>query len=97
MSGQGTTTIDFGAFPGKTDVTVDIVASGITGLSLAEAWLFPAATADHTVDEHLVDGPRVFAHTITAGVGFKITAISSSSDETDFLTYGLWSVAWVYN
>jgi len=75
MSGQGTTVVDFGAFPGVTDVTVAITGQTlISGAALVEAWVFPTDTADHTADEHWVDPPRVFAGNVSAGVGFTIYA-----------------------
>jgi len=52
----GTTTIDFGAFPGATDATVAVTGqAAIVAGSLVEAWIRPVATADHTADEHRVE------------------------------------------
>lgn len=77
MGAQGTTTVNFGAFPGKTDVTVTITGqAGIVTGSLAEAWIRPAASADHTVGEHVIEPLRVVAHSIVAGVGFDITVFT---------------------
>lgn len=108
---QGTTTVDFGAFPGKTDVTATVTGqTAITGSSLVEAWIFPAATADHSVDEHWVDPPEVFAGNVSAGTGFTIYAVAKKRSDigqrADSLritnidnprVYGLWTVAWVWN
>jgi hypothetical protein len=79
MGAQGTTTIDFGAFPGKTDATATITgqASILSG-SLVEAWIFPVATADHTADEHMLETFKVFAGNVSAGVGFTIYGFVSS-------------------
>ena len=94
MGAQGTATVDFGAHPGADLATVSVTGqTTIASDSLAEAWLFPVATADHSVDEHLVDGPIVIATTITAGVGFTINALPRNFGN---LT-GQWSVAWVWN
>lgn len=111
MSGQGTSTVNFGAFPGSTDASVTVTGqSGITGTSLVEAWIFPTATTDHTADEHWADPPEVYAGNVVAGTGFTIYAVVKKrsdigplSDSTRIknvdapMIYGQWSVAWVWN
>lgn len=75
MATQGTTTVNFGAFPGQSDTFVNITGqTGITANSLVEAWLLPAATADHSADEHQVDPPDILAGNLVAGTGFTIYA-----------------------
>lgn len=75
MGAQGTTTIDFGTFPGTTDATVDVTGqTGIVSGSLVEAWIRPEATADHTADEHWVESIMVQAGNIVAATGFTIYA-----------------------
>ena len=95
MGAQGKTTIDFGAHPGAADASVTVTGqSGILAASsLAEAWLFPEATANHSIDEHVVDGPMVFACEIVDGVGFTIRATARNPGNL----YGLYSVGWVWN
>lgn len=79
MGAQGTATLDFGAFPGASDASVAVTGqTGITAGSLVEAWLFPATTADHSPDEHILETIKVVAHTIVAGTGFTITGINTS-------------------
>ena len=80
MGAQGTTTIDFGAFPGGSDASVTVTgqASILSG-SLVEAWLFPAATADHSADEHVVESIKVMAGNVVAGTGFTIYAVNTST------------------
>ena len=78
MAGQGTATLDFGAFPGSSDASVAVSAPSITGGSLVEAWIFPAATADHSADEHLVETIRVVAGNVQAGVGFTIYGFNTN-------------------
>ena len=78
MGAQGTTTIDFGAFPGGSDASVFVSAPTIAGGSLVEAWLYPSATADHTVDEHIVESIKVFAGNVVASSGFTIYAVNTS-------------------
>lgn len=80
MGAQGSTTIDFGAFPGKSDASVAVAETGVSNhpTSLAEAWLVPVATADHTADEHLVETLQVRAGPCVAGVGFTIYGVNES-------------------
>jgi hypothetical protein len=73
MGAQGTATLDFGAFPGKSDASVAVTGqASIVAGSLVEAWIRPVATADHTSDEHMLETIKVFAADITAGTGFII-------------------------
>jgi hypothetical protein len=79
MGAQGTTEVDFGSFPGKSDASIDVTGQGsITGTSLVEAWIFPATTTDHSADEHMLETIKVFAGNISAGVGFTIYAFNTS-------------------
>lgn len=110
---QGTVLLDFGAFPGATDITLVVTGqAAILAGSLAEAWIFPANTADHTFDEHWVDPPDVFAGNVVAGVGFTIYGrIRNYLNIDDGLTprtpgvgvlnsplvVGKWNVAWAWN
>lgn len=94
MGATGTTTIDFGAFPGSANASVNVTgqASILSG-SLVEAWVLPIATADHNVGEHIVDPPNVIAGDISAGVGFTIYANTNNN----IRHYGQYTVAWVWN
>ena len=77
MGTQGSTTLTFGAFPGTSNTSVAVTGQGgITAGSLVEAWLLPAATADHSADEHIVDPPFITAGNIVAGTGFTIYAVA---------------------
>ena len=88
----GITTLDFGAFPGKTDTTVAVTGQGaIASGSLVGAWIRPAATADHSADEHRVEDLFVVADTIVAGTGFTIFGRAGRNR-----VYGLWTVAWAW-
>lgn len=94
MSATGTTTINFGAFPGATDTSKVITGqAGITAGSLVEAWIFPAATAEHTSDEHWVEKIQVTAGNVVAGVGFTIYGLTLDR----YRLYGNYNVAWVWN
>lgn len=78
MGAQGTATIDFGAFPGKSDASATITGqAGILAGSLVEAWLYPTATTDHSADEHLVETLSIKAGNIVAGTGFTVYAFNS--------------------
>ncbi len=77
MGATGKTTIDFGAFPGKSDASINITGqAAILADSLIEAWIRPEATADHTADEHMVETLKVIAGNIVAGTGFTIYAFN---------------------
>lgn len=95
MGAQGTATINFGAFPGSTDTSVAVTGqTSILSGSLVEAWILPAATADHSVDEHLVEPITVIAGNVVAGTGFTIYA---NTREDNSLVYGQWNIAWCWN
>lgn len=89
----GTATLDFGAFPGKSDTSVAVTGqTTIAAGSLVEAWIRPVATADHSADEHLVEPPRLVAGNIVAATGFTIYGICPNRDRL----YGLWTVNWAW-
>ena len=92
----GTTSIDFGAFPGTTDASVDVRSqAGINANAVLEAWIVATATADHSVDEHRLDAPILTAGNIIPGQGFTIYGVNQTRPGSKNLrTYGKWSVAW---
>jgi hypothetical protein len=90
---NGVGMVDFGAAPGASDAQLVITGqTGITAGATVDAWLVAVATADHSIDEHWLDPPRIVAGNIVPGVGFTIYAVNE--DIGDVLTYGKWSVAW---
>ena len=96
MGAQGTVTLDFGAFPGKSDASVAVTGqAAIVGTSLAEAWIVPAATVDHTADEHMVEPIQVYVRDVVAGTGFTIHAFYRGLGDTE--PYGTFNVGWVWN
>ena len=112
MAGQGTATLDFGTFPGKSDATVAVTGqTGILSNSLAEAWVYPVATGDHSADEHIAETIQVAARDIVAGVGFTIQGWNTSQLNEPVVPgsggrlgggqgtriYGQWTVAWAWN
>jgi hypothetical protein len=113
MGATGTTLLDFGSFPGASDASVAVTgqASLLAG-SLVEAWLFPATTADHSADEHVVETITVIAGNVIAGTGFTIYGVNTSQlNEPLYVQdvgqesiggagtrlYGKWNVAWAWN
>lgn len=93
MGAQGTVSLDFGASPGTDEATVDVTGqTGFVATSLAEAWLYPKDTADHTVDEHRVAGVDVKAAYQADGT-IRIYARQVDGD----LETGVWNVGWVWN
>lgn len=91
----GTATLDFGTFPGKSDTSVVVTGqTGIVSGSLVDAWIRPAATSDHSADEHFVEEIDVYAGNIVGGTGFTIYGISRSLYDT--LIYGQFTVAWAW-
>lgn len=97
MGAQGTTPITFGAFPGSQQTSVPVVGqTAILSGSMVYAWLYPLATSDHSVDEHLLDDAfiQVKAANVVAGQGFTIFATARPGAP---LLYGVYTVAWVWN
>ena len=92
---KGTASLNFGAFPGASDASIAIAETGVSNhpTSLAEAWLIPVATAEHTADEHLAESIKIIAGVCVAGVGF--TVYDLTKDNT--LRYGNWTIGWVWS
>lgn len=91
---SGSTTIDFGTFPGSTDASVVVTGqSGIVAGSVVTAWPNAIATADHSAMEHIVDPPRFVAGDIVPGVGFTIYAFTQNTRRH----YGQYSTAWTWS
>lgn len=87
----GTTAVDFGAFPGTPDTSVDVTGqTAILDGSNVQAWLEATATAEHSIDEHRVDPPIITVGNIVAGVGFTIYAVARDGGRS----YGTWTVQW---
>lgn len=101
MGAKGTALLDFGAFPGKSDASVEVTGqAGILSGSAVEAWLRPAATADHSIEEHMVETLNVIAGNIVASTGFTIYGFNTSQLSSGGIgtrLYGKWTVAWVWN
>jgi len=112
MGAQGLAEVDFGAWPGKPEMELDVATAGVVVTSLVEAWLLADATTDHTVDEHVAEDQQLDVQArfksngiITIRIGIndreQMKAIQEQGKPTERLqdsrTYGKWSVAWVWN
>ena len=94
MSVQGTVTVDFGAFPGSTDLELAVTGqAAILSGSSVEAWLRFEATADHPLGDLIVDPPTVYAGNITAATGFIIYVTAPKNSKA----YGEYKIDWVWN
>jgi hypothetical protein len=97
IGGRGVALLDFGAFPGASDANVVVTGQGgIQAASNVSAWIQPAATTDHTSDEHIVEQFEVFAGNIVAGTGFTIYGVDFNppSQNDNPLVYGKWNIGW---
>src|SRR2546421_302489 len=109
LMATGTSTLDFGAFPGASDASLAVTGqAGIVAGSLVEAWLRPVATTDHSADEHMVETLKIFAANIVAGTGFTIYGFNTSQLNESVANpgaqnwaggqgtriYGKWTIAW---
>lgn len=94
MGASGKATLDFGAFPGATDASVAVTGqAAIIAGSLAEAWIWPEDTPDHSVADHIVDPPRIVAAEIVPGTGFTIYGFTTNKRRH----FGRYTVAWVWS
>ena len=94
MAGTGQVSLNFGEFPGASDARVYVTGqAGILAGSLVEAWIFPAATAEHSSDEHWVENLQVTAGNVIAGTGFTIYGLTLDRCRL----YGNFNIAWVWN
>ena len=62
MGGQGEALVDAGAFPGIVDrAALLVAAAGLVSTNQFEAWIQPKATADHSIDDHMVENIKASA------------------------------------
>lgn len=92
LPSRGTSVVDFGAGGSATASTVVIGQSGITANAVVIAQVAIAASADHSADEHLVEGLRVMAGAVQAGVGFTLYARSENVN-----LFGRYNVWWLWS
>lgn len=93
-TGQGTETIDFGAFPGSNEASITVTGQGsILATSKAEAYVMgDDSTSDHTASDHryFVALVGLSCGTPTASTGFTIYARSFEKLQ------GTYKVRWVW-
>jgi hypothetical protein len=90
---QGTTTVDLGAYPGVGSVKKSVADAGVGPTSIARAWIAPAATADHSADEHTLERLQVTAIAVNGvGVDIYLTDLNLAPAHA----YGVWNVGWSY-
>lgn len=65
MGAQGTSSLDFGAFPGSNVAYTDVAAAGVISTSAIEAWIRPEASADHTDTDHVAAAMNVIAQFVS--------------------------------
>jgi hypothetical protein len=88
----GGSEIDFGTHPGTSVASLVVTGqTGITSSMRVIATKAARATADHSVDEHIVEGIDVLAGDIVDGVGFTLYAITRTKR-----LKGLWAIDWSY-
>lgn len=93
MSNTGSATIDFGAWPGSNETSVDVTGQAtITALAFVEAFFMADTSADHTASDHRYAGNfiNLSCGNVVAGTGFTIYARS-----TEKMT-GEWAVRYVW-
>ena len=94
MAGTGTTTIDFGSYPGSSEAQVSVInEAGILSTSLCEAWISAVATADHTISDHTYAAALVSlsCSAPTEGVGFTIYGRCLDKMQGTFTVNWVWA------
>lgn len=109
MGANGSTAVNFGAFPGKGEAEVDVTGqSGYVASSRVEAWVLPIATADHTIDDHVIENIGADARYKVDGT-FTVRAFSMNPPQTRPVTkerqfntaqrallYGQFTLGWAW-
>ena len=93
-TGQGTVTLDFGAFPGSNEASVAVTGqTSIGAASKVEAFIMgDDTTSNRTASDHKYFGAfaNLSCGTPTAGTGFTVYGRSVHKMQ------GQWSVRWVW-
>ena len=102
---NNSTTINFGAWPGKARAAADV--SGQTGYvagSRVEAFVLPVLTADHSIDEHRSVMLKVMAYWKIDGTftieGYESAQSSIRDNKGQFrkhFLHGLYTIGWAWN
>ena len=90
-TGTGTAQIDFGAWPGSNEASVEVPATGVTTDTHVEAWVMGSdSTNDHTAADHRYF--PVFAALTTAPGTDTFTVYARSAQKLQ----GAWAVHYVW-
>jgi hypothetical protein len=105
MGSTGQAALDFGAFPGAAETSLDVTGqAGFVVTSEVEAWVLPVTTAVHSEDEHLIESIRVMAYWTVDGT-FKIRAYCvpfpqlvaiNSGIAQSHLLHGTFNIGWAW-
>lgn len=92
-TGQGTVTIDFGAFPGAQEASITFADATIGASSKVEAYVMGSdTTSGHTAEDHRYLGQFVtLTAAATAGVGGTIYARANPKMVGTFSIRYVWS------
>jgi hypothetical protein len=92
MANVGSTTINFGAFPGSNEASVAVTDANILASSITDAWITAQSSSNHTVNDHAYAAALIGISTGApfAGVGFTIYARS------DVKLSGVFNLNWVW-
>ena len=94
-TGLGTSTIDFGAFPGNNEASVAVTGQGsISATSKAEAYIMADdTTSDHTASDHRYVAALMglTCGTPTTAAGFTIYARSTEKLQGTFALRWVWA------
>jgi hypothetical protein len=92
MGGDGKVLLDFGPPPGTDMATVDVSGQvGLVSASRVEAWTLVEASADHSVDEHLIEELDIKAGWVVDGT-LRVYGRATGQQPLD----GKFSVGWVW-
>ena len=92
-SGVGSTTIDFGTWPGSNDASVTVTGqTGISPTTLVEAWMMAEASSTHTLQDATY-AARFISLTCSApsGTSFTIYARSEHKMQGQFAVRFVWA------
>jgi hypothetical protein len=93
MSGTGTVTLDFGAYPGSNEASVTFLDAAVLAGSKVEAFIMASdTTSDHTANDHKYAG-QFFTLTASpnAGVGGTIYGRSIHQMQGTFAVRYVWA------
>jgi hypothetical protein len=100
MGAQGVSSLNFGAYPGAMEVSLDVTGqTGFVSTSDVEAWIIPKATTHHSIDEHRYEELSVMAVYKVDGtltIYGRCTANGPRSTNGNKL-YGIFNIGWVWN